>query len=369
MPRSCFAPFSASLCLLLLLLFASSSPGTENTPDQKGPPPALVAAAELLQGTVETTMPQVGTLFFDRISRVASEVSGLVQEVTFKEGQKITAGSVLARLDTGLLDTSIAGTVASLDQARLELEKADHDLTRAEQLKQERSLAPIAYDEYFYTRQGLTKKVASLQSSVDRLLLEKKKMRVIAPFDGVIIAKNTEQGEWLAAGTTVAVLADNRRMEAVFNVSESLLAFLTPARSYSIQAGGRTLAAKLSVILPKGDIASRTFTVKFLLTDTTGFFEGMEAYSMLPAGDQVDGLLAPRDAVIQINGKDTVFIIGPDNTAQPITVTITGTSGFHLGIAGPALAAGTRVVTKGHERLRPGQTVMVTDQAVPNQAQ
>ncbi len=102
--------------------------------------------------------------------------------------------------------------------------------------------------------------------------------------------------------------------------------------------------------MPKGDIATRTFSIKIRLKNKGGLIEGMAARVMLPASAEVSGLLVPRDAVINKFGREVVFVVA-DGQAKMVPVEVTGYSGMQLSVKGDGLEAGQKVITKGQERI------------------
>ena len=73
-------------------------------------------------------------------------------------------------------------------------------------------------------------------------------------------------------------------------------------------------------------------------------------------GERYEALLVPKDAVVRVGPQEQVFRIKDDGTVEPIPVQIGQGVGEWLVVAGP-LAGGDRVVTRGNERLQPGQAV------------
>src|SRR6056300_1069894 len=70
----------------------------------KGPPPAKVAVATVETGMVRPQAEFIGTVFYEEVSDVASELSGLVEEVRFEEGQRIKKRQVLIKLGSDILN-------------------------------------------------------------------------------------------------------------------------------------------------------------------------------------------------------------------------------------------------------------------------
>ena len=354
MPRNLFAPLIVSLALTLVLSFQVSA--VETTGKAQGPPPMLVSVDSIEQGTAQPLVELVGTVHYVRTARVAGEIAGIVERTMFEEGQRVKEGAPLLQLNTELLETSLTGTRAAYQQLLIELEKARKDLQRINVLFQEDSVAEVVYDEHHYRVLGLEQQAESLKATLDRLLLERRKTTILAPFGGLVLAKAVERGEWVAAGGQVALLADDSEIEISVDIPYSLLSLLKEGQQIEIRSGNRQFRGYFSHFVPQGDIATRTFSVKIRLKNATGLVAGMEARAQLPAGEEITGLLVPRDALIRESGRDLLFLV-EEGTAKMIPVTILGYRGLQVAVDGEGLTAGQQVVVKGNERIHNGQVV------------
>lgn len=324
----------------------------------QGPPPTLVAVAPITEGSTEPMTEFVGTIYYARISEIASEVEGLVDEVFFEEGRRVKKKEELVRLNTEMLDIAIEGARGTYEEMLVDLEEAEKGLNRIEPLYREKSVAEVLYDEHFFRKKRLERKTAVLETALDRQLLERKKMTILAPFDGIVVRKAVEKGEWVSEGGTVAVVADDREVDVVVDVPGVLLQYLHEDRQIDVTAAGRGLTARFVSFVPKGDIATRTFAVKLRMKNTSGLVEGMEARALLPSDKKSKGFVVPRDAVIDKFGRSVVFLV-QEGAAAMVPVTVTGYDGLSTGVTGPGLKAGLSVVVKGNERLRDGQPVRI----------
>ena len=364
--------FLALLAMTALIIPASilaSAPG--NKPDSKapkGPPPMLVAQAPIEFGHAEPMTEMIGTAYYSRVSQVAAEVDGLVVEAHFEEGQILKKGDKLVKLGSEILETTITGTRASLQQARLELEKAEKDVLRTEPLYADKTLPEASFDEYYFRQKTLEQKSASLQSSLDRLHLEKGKKTITMPFTGIVVRKMAEKGEWVARGGSVAEVADNLKIDAIVDIPEEMLRLIKKGRKVQVTCGGKEYQAQFKYLVPKGNFTSRTFPVKFRLNNSDGFLaEGMAARVMLPSSPKVNSLIVPRDAVINKFGRDVVFI-NEGGMAKMIPVKVTGYQGLKAGVSAEPLKEGQFVITSGNERLRDGVPVRTASQEQPQTA-
>ena len=72
-----------------------------------GPPPAKVVVGTVQEKMIAENTPIVGTLYFDKVSKVSTEVSGLVQTIPFHAGDRIRKGDILVRLNTDFIERDI----------------------------------------------------------------------------------------------------------------------------------------------------------------------------------------------------------------------------------------------------------------------
>lgn len=345
------------LCVFFLLIEISSAAEEEKSKAQ-GRPPSLVEVAQIISGEAEPMVEFVGTVYYARKSDVAAEVEGVVEQVFFEEGYRVKSDAPLVSLGTDILDTIISATRADYQLVRVELEQAEKELKRREPLYKEGSVSESAYDEYFFKSKMLENRSLSLKASLDRLLLEKKKKKILSPFDGIVVQKNADRGEWVDDGGMVAVIADDSEVDAILDVPSEMLQYLTSGREIAITAGDQQLKGKFLSFVPKGDVATRTFSVKIRLKNPGGLVEGMEARAQLPTAIRQESLLVPRDALVVKFGQNVVFVVD-ESKAKMVPVVVQGYSGLLVGITGQDLAAGQQVVVKGNERLFGGEQLAI----------
>jgi len=195
-----------------------------------------------------------------------------------------------------------------------------------------------------------------LKARLDKLLLEQKKKTIRAPFDGVIIETLVEAGEWVPAGGTVALVADNRTYEILVDIPANLIGFLEADRKVQVRTDSQVLDAEYLTIIPKGNIATRTFSAKFKVRNAPTLIEGMEARVKLPTAAAIDGLLVPRDAVTKSFGQDVIFTV-VDGMARMHSVEVLGYTRDQVAVSASGLEVGQQVVIKGNERIRDGQAI------------
>ena len=320
-------------------------------------PPARVTVAKVMRGQVAPQNEFIATIFYQEISETASEISGLAGMVYFEEGQRVKKGQILVELGSEILRKRLQATTASFEQSLADLEIAGIDLKRREKLFKKKSISKQSYDENRFQVIGLEKRAASLKAEVERFEIELEKKIIRAPFDGIVIKRNVDRGEWISEGETVAVIGKDDTIDIVAEIPERFIQYITIGMQVNATANGNDFVGTVLAIVPRGDVATRTFPVKIRTPNKYALIEGMSARVTLPTGKIMQTLVVPRDAVMSKFGQNVVYAV-VDAQSNMIPVQIVGYDGLSAGIESKGLAEGMFVVVDGNERLKNGQAVV-----------
>jgi RND family efflux transporter MFP subunit len=320
------------------------------------PPPANVSVEKVKTGLVAPEAEFIGTVYYQEVSDVASELSGLAQIVRFEEGQRVKKGQALVELGSELLRKTLQATLLTHEQVLSELEIARIELTRKEKLFQKKSIAEQTYDQDRFRVVGLEKRAASLATQVERIEIELRKKIVRAPYSGVVVKRMVDRGEWISEGEEVAILAKDDVVDIVVEIPERFVSFITKRMAVRAMVNGHNIRGTVFAVVPRGDIATRTFPVKIRTQNNHSLIEGMSASVILPTGKRTHALIVPRDAVIHVLGQNVIFTANTSEAGM-MPVRIIGYDGLHVGIEAGGLEEGMLVVVDGNERLRDGQPV------------
>ena len=125
----------------------------------------------------------------------------------------------------------------------------------------------------------------------------------------------------------------------------------------SATTNGSNFVGTVIAIVPRGDVATRTFPIKIRTPNKHALIEGMSAKVILPTGNVTPTLMVPRDAVISKFGQNVVYAV-VDAKSNMIPVQIVGYDGLSAGVESQGLAEDMLVVVDGNERLQNGQAVV-----------
>jgi len=329
----------------------------------------LVQTSPIIQGSISTEQTFIGNIHFSQSSLLASKTQGLVLKVNFDSTSKVRQGDVLVELDHEILNSSIKAVQASLKELHLLKEKSTKDLIRYKKLVKQKNVSQQKYDEIYYDKIRIDQKLISSNAELNALLIERQQNIIKAPFDGIITERHVEIGEWVEKGGEIATLVNPQKAYSLFNIPASYALEVEPEQSISVEINDKTIKGNIAGIIISGDSKSRTFPLKVELnTHSNSLLEGMEALISLPRSTQKDALLVPRDAVIKRFGHDVIFVVDTvdkQKTAKMISVNVHLYEGNQVSISSAdkqtenKLNAGMQVITKGNERVFPGQTLKI----------
>ena len=198
-----------------------------------------LSTAEVSRGDVIATVEATGTLEAVTTVEVGTQVSGTIKTLGADFNSQVRRGQVIAELDPSLFDTQVAqerATVARLkaevDRARVQAEDAKVKLGRAQDLAKQELIAKSDLDAAVSTSNAAEASVKSAeaqlvqaQASLNQAQVNLSHTVIRAPIDGVVIARNVNVGQTVAASMqapTLFVLAQNlKEMNVKASVDES----------------------------------------------------------------------------------------------------------------------------------------------------
>lgn len=352
------------ICVFLAILAGVNFTSFSYAQEQKKASPAVpVKAAPVLKKIVRDQISLIGTTEPIRESVVASEVSGLVETFYVKAGDYITRGTPLAMLGSTGARLRLKGAMAARAGIQASLVLAEKELQRISNLKSTNSVAERQYDEAFYTHSASEKDLLMNAADIEQLEYEISRKKVQAPFTGFVAAEHTQVGEWINTGGPVVTLVDMNRILIIVDVPEKYMVGIKSSsnvRAVINSLGTSSLSATVSTILPKGDPKARTFPVHIELPNKSFRIKsGMTASVTFSVGEKRTVKLLPKDAIVTSGNRRLVYTVA-EGKAVPVSVQVMGYYDNDAAIQG-ALEPGQKVVVRGNERLRPGQTVQVID--------
>ncbi len=345
----------------------------------QGGPAAVVVDAVRLE-PVQEHRKVTGELVALRRSMVATQEGGLVIEMPVREGQRLEAGQVIARLDSKRLELELARAKADGDAIESLIEERNAELAwksqELELYKQSAERGAVGVKEMIEAESAHTIAAARArwaqnqqtlnQATLDLLQDRLDDTTIKAPFDGIIVTRQAELGEWVGEGDAIVELVSIGRIEAWLDVPQQYFDAVTSADleiSIRVDASGHTIRTGDLRIVPLMDRRARSFELVAAMDDAGGrLTPRMSITAWIPTGATADRLTVSRDAVLRNNAGAFVYVArgGDEGPAQamPVNVKELFPAGRRVVVESAGLQAGDLVVVEGNERLFPMMPVI-----------
>jgi len=311
-----------------------------------GPPPVVVVLLKPVP--VQEELPAVGSLRSNQSVVVRPEVSGRVAQIAFRDGMAVKRGQLLFSLDAGVNEAEVA-------QARAELELAQSNLQRTKDLAQKSFVSDSAQDQAASNVKVLEAKLKLAQARLE-------KMRITAPFDGVLGIRSVSVGDFVREGTDLVNVEDVQRLKADFRLPERFYTQLVVGQSVDVIADAlpsETFRGTIEAINPKIDSGGRSVEVRARLDNPGGRLRpGMFVRVNVVVGSRANALMVPEEAIVPF-GEDFYVFRVVDGKAQrvPVKLGVRRNAQVEL-LAG--VESGDQIVVSGQLRLsRDGMPVRI----------
>ncbi len=345
------------LALAAIAWIGSGQFGASDRTKTSGKPPADLSAREAVPSVrvrvqrAEVRQARItlrGQTEADRKVNIKAETKGRIAELNAEKGRWVTAGTVLARIVADERPARLAEAKSRLTQRQMEF-KASQQLSE-KGFRAETQLASARAN-----LDAARAAVKAAQMALDDISIK-------APFDGLIVERYVEIGDFVEMGNPVARLIDLDPLLVVVQISERDAGRLTIGALASARLiAGQTVEGIVSFISPEADPATRTFRVETEVANTDGVLpDGASAEVTLPLQKVTAHRVSPAILTLSDSGRIGVKTLGPGNTAVFMPVQVIDEEAAGIWITG--LPERVTVITVGQEFISDGQKVRPIDE-------
>nr|WP_086937938.1 efflux RND transporter periplasmic adaptor subunit [Thaumasiovibrio occultus] len=303
---------------------------------------------------------------------ISAQVSGYLKSRHFVEGDFVEQGQLLFQLDPAIYETQVASAKAALAQANSALKLAKVNWNRAQELLPRGSISRSEYDKFSAERSQAESQVAAARASLQAAELNLEYTQIRAPIAGRISRSTVSIGDLIAPSTgALATLVSTNPINAQFAISEreiyqfalsadatdaeadSVVAYLSIGEGHRYPTGG-----EITYVANRINRATGTLEMRAQFDNADGLLlPGQYADVTLQRTDTTDVVVVPRRAVQTDIGGAFVMTVSDDNVVDRNPVTMGSDVGQTVIVKG--LEEGTKVLTSGLQRVRPGLEVKV----------
>jgi len=341
--------------------------------------PQPVSAAVAKTGDLNVVQTALGTVTALRTATVKTRADGLLQSVSFLEGDIVKEGAVLAKIDPAPYEVALEQAVGQLARDQATLANAKVDLDRYQKLLAQDSIASQQVDQQVALVKQLEGTVKLDQAQVDNAKLQLSWCTITAPVGGLVGLRQVDPGNMIHGSDAngLVVITQLDPISVIFTIPQDTL----PRVIARMKAGDRppveawdreqkTMLARgtLTATDSQIDVSTGTVRLRASFSNAQGKLFPNQFVNVKMVVDTLhNAVIVPTAAVQRATQGTIVYVVNDDNTASVRAVTLGATEGESTSIES-GLKAGERVVTDGVDRIREGAKVEVVVPGAPPQA-
>ena len=307
--------------------------------------PVEVAAA--IRDTVVDAIAATGQIEAVQSIELRPEVQGRITDILVREGEEVTAGTALFKVDDAELKAQVA-------QAEAERQMARQALERTKQLIAQNASSTSDLEQAQAKSQGADANYDLLKTRLDRTVVR-------APFAGVVGRRLVSIGTFVSNQTPLTSLQSVNPQHASFQVPERYADQLRRGQLVSFQVAalpGKNFSGEVVFVDPVVELPGRTILIKARVPNPEHQLQaGMFIEARLATNIRPNAIVVPEDAILPLQGSTFVWMV-KDGKADRRQVSLGVRTAGWAEILGGGVEAGDQVVVGGAERLFPNAPVM-----------
>lgn len=319
---------------LMIASIAALLPGCGGGDDQ-----IKVKTADVEKGRLEAVYTITGALVPAQVADISAQMMGKVSQVNVAEGDTVTAGQVLARLDDTQLSAQLnqaqatyQGSMNTQKQAKINLDNAAAALERTKALYAEGAVAKVQLDNdqkaYDLAKSQYESSVSSgvsgAKASVDNISAQVNNSIIKSPIPGIVVSENITAGETATVGSPLITVADLSSLKLKGTISQAALPYIKKGDSVDLFIDiypDRTFKGTVTEIGAMSVSTGAYFPIEISMQNTDNFASGISAHADIKATG-MEHLIVPATAVVDNNGESYLYVI-EDGVAKK-TAVLTG---------------------------------------------
>ncbi len=329
--------------LLLFFVWAGTAHGQSTEPG--------VIVQTVTQESIRNRIEALGTLRGNESIHLTSNMTKTVTRLNFEDGERVEKGRVLVEMTS-------AEEIALLEEARTNAEDAERQWRRLRSLVTQGAASQSMLDEREREYHSTQARYKALEARLEDL-------RLRAPFDGVVGLRNISVGALVTPGDLITTLVDDQQMKLDFTLPAAHLQAVEPGleiRARSRALGDEVFEGKVSSIDNQIDPVTRSFMVRAILPNDEGQLKPGLLMTVELYSREREAVMVSEAALMSEGDGHYVFVVN-----NPDSDPVIEQRGVKIGqrFVGrveilDGLSPGEQVVTHGLQKVRAGQSVVIT---------
>jgi RND family efflux transporter MFP subunit len=301
---------------------------------------------------------------------IYARVPGYLKSWNHDIGAKVKAGDVLAEIDTPDLDQQLMQARADLGVSQANAKLAQISAERWQSLAGTDAVAKQDVDTRTFTLNANIAQVRAAQANVDRLVAEEDFKHLIAPFDGIVTARETDIGALInvgaAGGSELFVVSETSKLRVYVNVPQNYVPSVPAGTKATIRVPehpGKTFTGTVEASAQAVNPSSGTTLMQIIVDNSAGeLMPGDYASIHLQTAGSRNALSVPSSALIFDAKGLSIATVGADNRVLIKPVSIERDLGAVVELAS-GLAQNDRVIVNPPDGIGTGAEVRLPDAA------
>jgi RND family efflux transporter MFP subunit len=345
--------------------------------------PMTVELAAVKRGDMIETLSVVGNLIGAATVEAVPKVSGRLETVTVRLGDRVTRGQTLAKVEDQEIEEQVKQAKASFDvgaatirQREADLKLAQTNLERSRNLFERQLIPRQTFDDTDAKYQAALAAVdlaraqyVQAQARLDELTINLANTIISSPVSGFVGKRALDPGAWVTPNSSFISVVDISIVRLVANIVEKDLRRISQGIKADVAVDafpGEKFRGHIAHVAPVLDPATRTAQIEVEIDNPQFRLKpGMYAKVDFTVEHKENTLVVPANAIVDLNGQKGVFLPDEGDVAKfkPVTVGMMNPSQVEVATG---LAEGQRVVTTGAAALREGDRIVLLGQNGPN---
>lgn len=340
---------------------------------RRGPPSTTVGVATAELANIPVLLDALGTVTPQATVRVRPQVSGVMQKVLFKEGQRVKAGELLATIDPRQFEMALMQAIGQRQQGEAQLDSARVTLQRFRTLLEQDSIARQDVDTQAALVKQLEGTLTINKAAEGTARLNLAYTRMVAPIDGRVGLRLVDVGNVVSStdANGIALITQITPIDVVFAVPQDRAGELQQATAGVV---GKAMAVTAldqtrTTVLDTGVLASldnqvdtTTGTVKAkarFANSKLALFPNQFVNVQLLVRTIENAVVVPVTAVRRGTSGDYVYVVNGDSRTVSLRPVQRGQATVDKVVVTSGVKAGERVITEGADRLKDGASVVL----------
>lgn len=270
----------------------------EKSNDKSGKkPPMTVSVMKVEPQDFSNSISLSGSIDANEQIEIRSEVSGIVESISFTEGSQVSKGQVLLKVN----DIELR---AQLAQAKTKEGLSSENERRAKLLLQKEAISQEEYDIASADFRTMKAQTQLIQAQIGKTAIR-------APFSGKIGLRNISPGTYVTPTTLIANLVSTNQLKITFSIPEKYASQISNGSEINFTVPNVTdkFKAKIYALEPAIEMATRTMKIRALTENSSGkLLPGTFATIELSLGTIKNAILIPTEVVVPVQDGKVVYI-------------------------------------------------------------